>query len=94
MEDLPKLYDILESGGMIDLVLQNMNREEYEVLKIYIDELSKITINYNTSIAKVVNTIEQFAPNTAEKISKELNEFDIDKYEQVVNIARGTGAKI
>ena len=94
MSDLPKLYDILESSGMIDMILQHIDLEEYKTLRAYIDELSKIVIEYNTSIAKVINTIEQFAPKTAEKVSKELNEFDIDKYEQVVNIARAAGAKV
>ena len=94
MSDLPKLYDILESNGLIDMVLDYIEDEEYEQLKDYVNALSDIVIDYNTSIAKIVNTIEQFAPNAAEKISKEMNEFDIDKYEHVVNIARATGAKV
>ena len=73
MSDLPKLYDILESSGLISTVLNYMDIDEYEQLKEYVNALSDIVIEYNTSIAKIVNTIEQFAPNTAEKISKEFN---------------------
>ena len=94
LEDLPHLYDVLESSGVIDIVVNTMNKDMYLKLIESADELKKILITYQTSVAKVIDTIEQFAPNTAEKISKELNDFDVNKYEQIVNIARGAGAQI
>ena len=94
LEDLPKLYDILESSGFIDVFIENLSDIEYNIICEHVQAMQSIIIQYNTSVKKVIDTIEQFAPDTAERISKELNDFDINKYEQVVNIARGAGAQI
>lgn len=93
-EDLLKLYDILDSNGFIDLVIDNMNKQEYETLWNQAESLVKIIVDYNNSIKASIDSFSQFAPNTAERISQELNNFDIDKYEQIVEIARGAGAQI
>ena len=93
MEDLPKLYDILSTNGIINSVISKASDLYTELFDIA-EEQKEITINYMNSIKRVVDTIESFAPQTAEKINKELNEFDIDKYEQVTKIARATGAQI
>ena len=94
LENLPELYDKLVSNGVIDVIVEYMDAELYNDLLEAAMEFRNILITYQTSVAKVIDTIEQYAPNTAERISKELNDFDINKYEQVVNIARGAGAQI
>ena len=93
-EDLLSIYDALESNGFINEVVKNMEESEYNYLRDIIGEISQIVVHYNNSIKASIDAISQFAPNTAERISQELNNFDIDKYEQVVNIARGAGAQI
>lgn len=94
LENLPEIYDKLASNGILDAVVKCMDQTLYNELLEFADELKEVLVAYQVSVAKVIDTIEQYAPNTAERISKELNDFDINKYEQVVNIARGAGAQI
>ena len=92
-EDLPKLYDAFEESGFINMFLNNMDRDEYVLLKHSLEEMKDITISYNNSVKKIFDVFQEYAPNTADKVSQELKNFDIDKYEQVVNIARAAGAQ-
>ena len=92
-EDLPKLYDAFEESGFINMFLNNMNRDEYVLLKHSLEEMKDITISYNNSTKKIFDVFQEYAPNTADKVSQELKDFDIDKYEQVINIARAAGAQ-
>ena len=55
--------------------------------------MKDITISYNNSAKKIFDVFQEYAPNTADKVSQELKDFDIDKYEQVINIARAAGAQ-
>ena len=92
-EDLSKLYDAFEESGFINMFLNNMNRDEYVLLKHSLEEMKDITISYNNSAKKIFDVFQEYAPNTADKVSQELKDFDIDKYEQVINIARAAGAQ-
>ena len=73
--------------------LNNMNRDEYVLLKHSLEEMKDIIISYNNSTKKIFDVFQEYAPNTADKVSQELKDFDIDKYEQVINIARAAGAQ-
>ena len=75
------------------MFLNNMNRDEYVLLKHSLEEMKDITISYNNSAKKLFDVFQEYAPNTADKAQQELKDFDIDKYEQVVNIARAAGAQ-
>jgi hypothetical protein len=90
-EDLFKLYDILESNGIIDMVVAAIPKEEYNVLRDNLLDMIKAYNKYRNSVRALVEQISAFAPNTAEKLNEQIKDFDVNKLEQVVNLANATG---
>lgn len=90
-EDLFKLYDILESNGIIDEVIAAMPKEEYSVLRDNLLDMVAAYNQYRNSAKALVEQFSIFAPNTAEKLNQQIDKFDVDKLEQVVNLANATG---
>ena len=90
-EDLFKLYDILESNGIIDMVVAAIPKEEYNVLRDNLLDMVKAYNKYRNSARALVEQISAFAPNTAEKLNEQIKDFDVNKLEQVVNLANATG---
>jgi hypothetical protein len=90
-EDLFKLYDILESNGIIDMIVVAIPKEEYNVLRDNLLDMIKVYNKYRNSARALVEQFSAFAPNTAEKLNEEIQKFDVNKLEQVVNLANATG---
>jgi hypothetical protein len=90
-EDLFKLYDILESNEIIDMVVAAIPKEEYTVLRDNLIDMVKAYNKYRNSARALVEQFSAFAPNTAEKLNEQIKDFDVNKLEQVVNLANATG---
>lgn len=90
-EDLFKLYDILESNGVIDIVIEAIPEVEYNTLRDNLQEMTKAYGKYRNSAKAIVERFQSFAPNTAEKLNSNLKDFDIEKLQQVLALANATG---
>lgn len=58
-EDISKLYDILESNGIIDLISQAIPKTEYEYLINGIDETIKAVYAYQNSVLGILDNVSQ-----------------------------------
>lgn len=58
-EDPCKLYDLLESNGLIIAIINAIPKEEYETLVETIEEQTKSIYSYNNSIYGILDTISQ-----------------------------------
>lgn len=58
-EDMSKLYDLLSSNGVIDLIIESIPKEEYNFIICGIDETLDAIYNYRNSIYGILDTISK-----------------------------------
>ena len=87
-EDKIKLNDTLKSNGLIDQVLMNMDEDEYSALCEYLNQQESDILNYQNTIAGIVDNIIENLPIRAEEMQKIVNNFDPSKFENVLNFAK------
>lgn len=81
-----KLYNELESNGVISAVLGTL--EEYEILFHYLNIMKEAKMRYKTSAAAMIQTFIQDMPRNAEAMSEIVDNFDKEKYKEVVEFAQ------
>lgn len=91
--DLFGLYDKLECNGIIEQVIKNIPAIEYKLLKDSLESIVKEYKDYRISAKGCIDTLLLFAPNAAEKLNEAVAQFDSEKIENVVNIAKGAGLR-
>lgn len=86
------IYDMLEQNGVFNAVIAAIPTREmnmlYDLLKSTIVEKKE----YNKSIAGALKSMISDLPTIIEEAGQQLNDFDINKYENVVNMAKAIGA--
>lgn len=92
-EDYLKLYDILESNGVFNAVIAAMSEGEYENLLIWMDEVQNDLLVYENSFAGVVNNLMESLPRSAQAAAEIVDNFNPEKFEQVINFAKGIGMR-
>ena len=91
--DLLKLYDILETNGIIEQVVSNIPEAEYNYLVDELEEMAEGIMKYMRSTKAIVDDLMQFAPKQSEQIAENLANFDLEKYQQIMSIAQETNFK-
>lgn len=86
-DDEYKLYDCLQSNGIIEKVLENINEKEYNELLELIEKKVNDELKYNTTAAAIVNQLITDLPKNAEAAQKIVENFDPSKYQAVVDFA-------
>ena len=92
-EDLIKLYDILESNGVINAVVAAIPEDEYNYLFDTMEVIAKAKSKYDNSFACVVNNFMVNMPLNAAEAAKIVDNFDPEKYGEVVNFAKAIGMR-
>ena len=87
-EDETKLYDVLESNGLITEVIKNIPEEEYNKLFEYMDEIINMSLSYKSSAGALVSTFINDLPRQAEAAAKIIEQFDKNDFQQVLNFAK------
>lgn len=87
-EDEYKLYDILQTNGIIDQVINAMNENEYNLLLTKINEKMSDELTYNTTTAAVISKFIDDLPTNAEAAKKIVDNFDQTKYKAVIDFAQ------
>jgi hypothetical protein len=87
-EDEYKLYDILQTNGIIDQVINAMNENEYNLLLTKINEKMSDELTYNTTTAAVISKFIDDLPANAEAAKKIVDNFDQTKYKAVIDFAQ------
>lgn len=93
-EDLLKLYDILESNGVIDAVVAALIAEggqEYQDLRDYMLEMANYLNTYMTSAKAIADDLMQYAPDKAAELADNVADFDEEKFRTLINIAKDNG---
>ena len=82
-----KLYDTLKSNGFFELFLSAMNEDEYNELYNYIEETMEMTLEFKNTAGAVLQSIIQDLPAQAQAAAEIVENFDKDKFMNVVNFA-------
>ena len=85
--DEMELYDILENNGIIDRVIEAIGEDEYGELKDKLITQMNDNMKYQNSAAAVLQRIITDLPKNAQAAKDIMDNFDQNKYQQVVNFA-------
>ena len=89
--DLFKLYDILESNGVINQIIAEIPVGEYQELRENLEAMIDLYNEYRNSAKALVEQFSMFAPNAAADISEKIQNFDVEKMQNVLALADVTG---
>ena len=87
-EDEMKLYDELESSGLLERILDKIPDEEYNTLMDYLKAMRKEISSYKHSAAAMVQKLIVDLPKNAEAAAKIVQNFNPEKYNEVVDFAQ------
>ena len=93
-EDRYKLYDILESNGIINEIVNAIPVQEFKNLMDSFDLEKKRVIRENRSSAGILNNIISKLPNKAQETSDILKNINFEDMKDVVNFANELGINI
>ena len=87
-EDENKLYDALRSNGLIDAFLINFKDEEYNELQSWMEQVKQEIIDYKHSTVSLIQGLITDLPKQAEAMQNIIDNFDKNKYQEVINFAK------
>lgn len=93
-EDEMKIYDCLCSTGFMDRFISILNDEEYHYLRSTLQTIVANKVAYNSTIAATVRKVIDDLPKNAEAAAKLVENFNPEKYAQVINFANAVGAPV
>ena len=89
--DILALYDLLEENEIISAVITAIPATEYNSLKEYLLEMVDSYLTYRNSARALVEQFSMFAPQAAEKLNDVTQNFDTEKFQQIIDLANKTG---
>ena len=87
-EDPYKIFNMLKSNGLLDLVLSNINEEEYTTLFKFLEEVSKVKTEYNRSAIGLLQSVIHDLPTQANAMKEIMDNFDPNKFQNVIEFAK------
>lgn len=87
-EDEPKLYDDLKQCGLLDLIIDAIDDEEFNYLYSAIQQEIEKNEKYNASTAAILHDIIVNMPINAAEAMRIVDTFDKTKYKEVIDFAK------
>lgn len=87
-EDPAKLYDQMESNGLITQVIANMDKDEYANLLTYLETIRDETLTYKNTAGAVLQSVIQDLPRNAAAAAEIVNNWSPEQFEQVQRLAQ------
>lgn len=87
-EDEAKIYDSLESSGLLTEIIKNMNEAEYNDLWDKLNDYMEAELNYTTTAAAVIKTVLGDLPKQMQAAADIVNNFNPEKFSEVTNFAK------
>ena len=91
-EDPAKLYDQMESNGLITQVIAHMDEDEYANLLTYLETIRNETLTYKNTAGAVLQTIVQDLPRNAAAAAEIVNSWTPEQFDQVRRLAQMANA--
>ena len=87
-DDAPKLFDILDSTGVLGAVLDAMSEDEYNTLYDMLQDTITDKKQYKNTIASVINGFIENLPVNAENAADIIKNFNPEQFQQVIQFAQ------
>ena len=88
IENEERLYDELESNGIILDIIGAMDDDEYNFLVDHLEIIKENKMKFKNSVAGVAQSFIQDLPKNAEAAANIVNNFDPEKYQAVLDFAK------
>ncbi len=82
-EDEAKLYDLLESNGLVTSIIQNIDAKEYESLLDYLTKIKEATLKYKTTAAALLQSVIRDLPANAQAAADLVNNLSPENFENI-----------
>lgn len=92
-EDLLNLYDILESNEIINNVVALIPEKEIKELYSKVNEILQDLMRYENSAAGIVDNLITSLPVNAQAAADIVDNFNPEKYGEVINFAKAIGMR-
>ena len=92
-EDENKIYDTLKSNGILDAFLKDFDENEYNELLTLLEETKKEIMHYKCSTSALLQSVITDLPKQAEAVQKIIDNFDQEKYQNVINFAKAANGR-
>jgi len=87
-EDESKLYDCLKSNGLMDAFLNGFDESEYNELYTLLNDTKEAILRQKLSVSGLIESFIADLPAQAEAVKNIIDNFDKDKYQEVINFAK------
>ena len=84
-------YDLLESNGLVDIIIAAIPENEYNILRDNLQDMVDDYLGYRNSARALLKQFEFFAPDAAEKLKEATKDLDVEKLKDVLQLAGSTG---
>ena len=91
-EDYPKLYDCLQSSGLLNLIIENIPDEEFNFLYSYLNELEKKYTEYKATIGGFITDLLKDIPEQIKNLQKIMDKFDPNKFNELIAFSKAINA--
>lgn len=92
-EDENKIYDTLKSNGILDAFLKDFDENEYNELLTLLEETKNEIMHYKCSTSALIQSVITDLPKQAEAVQKIIDNFDQEKYQNVINFAKAANGR-
>lgn len=83
-----KIYNTFKSSGLMDMIIEAIPEEEYQMLYKYLIEESETRTKNNQSLVGLIQSLINDLPAQAQAVSDIVNNFDKEKYQNVIDFAK------
>ena len=91
-EDYSKLYDCLQSSGLLNLIIENIPDEEFNFLYSYLNELEKKYTEYKATIGGFITDLLKDIPEQIKNLQKIMDKFDPNKFNELIAFSKAINA--
>ena len=85
--DMFKLYDQLQSSGLIDMIINAMDKDEYKMLLDYLNKSKADVLTYRNTAGAVLQKVITDLPKNAQAAADILNNVTPEQFQQVRELA-------
>ena len=87
-EEPLKLYDTLQSNGLLNQIIAAIDEEEYNNLVQFLNHQMEDVYTYKNTIGGIVSEIIEQLPARADDLAKIMQRFDPEKFKSVIDFAK------
>lgn len=87
-EDESKLYDTLVSNGVLDKIIEAIPENEFNLLYSYLNDQEQEILKFRNTVGGAIAEVIQNLPIQAEEMQKIVDNFDPQKFQNVLNFAK------